>query len=151
MAIQMRKNPMRRRTSWPDISRSQASRIYVDRRLRRSHRGCQYLISLIVGLWVWLMPGLIAQAAPAADVGASVFTTQCAACHAAGGNIIRRGKNLKLKALSRNHVDSLETIKQLVIEGKGNMSAYGDRLSEGEIDAVSAYVLAQAQAGWPQN
>ncbi|MBE9032791.1 c-type cytochrome [filamentous cyanobacterium LEGE 11480] len=99
------------------------------------------------------MPGAMAPAVAATglELGATVFEAQCAACHVGGGNIIRRGKNLKSKALERNHVDTLELVKQLVIEGKGNMSAYGDRLTEAEIDAVSAYVLAQAAAGWPGN
>ena len=39
-----------------------------------------------------------------------VFTANCAGCHAKGGNILRRGKTLKTKALKRNHRDSAEAI-----------------------------------------
>ncbi len=80
--------------------------------------------------------------------GAQVFTAHCAGCHVNGGNIVRRGKTLKLKALEKNQVDSLGAIAQLVTHGKGIMSAYQDRLTEDEIQAVSAYVLEQAKAGW---
>ena len=65
-----------------------------------------------------------------------------------GGNIIRRGKNLKAKALKRNHVDSQDAIVSLVTHGKGNMSAYGDRLTTEEIAAVSQYVLEKAATNW---
>jgi cytochrome c6 len=80
--------------------------------------------------------------------GAQVFSAHCVGCHVNGGNIVRRGKNLKLKTLQRNHVDSLEAIGEIVANGRGIMSAYGDRLSEQEIADVSAYVLQQAEQGW---
>jgi cytochrome c6 len=80
--------------------------------------------------------------------GAQIFEAQCAGCHVGGGNIIRRGKNLKLKTLQKNHVDTVEAITALVTAGKGNMSAYGDRITAMEINDVSAYVLTQAEQGW---
>lgn len=80
--------------------------------------------------------------------GAQVFSVHCAGCHVNGGNIVRRGKNLKLKTLQRNQVDSIEAIAQIVTNGKGIMSAYGDRLTPEEIQAVAAYVLEQAEQGW---
>jgi cytochrome c6 len=86
----------------------------------------------------------------AADLqpGAQVFEMQCAGCHINGGNIIRRGKNLKQKALEKNGYASVEAIAQIVTNGKNNMSAYGDRLTPDQIQAVSNYVLDQAQRGW---
>lgn len=86
----------------------------------------------------------------AADLGNGerVFEVQCAGCHANGSNIVRRGKNLKQKALQRNGVDTVEAIADLVTNGKNNMSAYKDRLSEAEIADVSAYVLDRAAADW---
>jgi cytochrome c6 len=110
----------------------------------------QYLVSLILTLWIWLSSGSIAQATETAlAIGSTIFQTECAACHQGGGNIIRRGKNLKLKTLERNHVETIEAIQALVTQGKGNMSAYGDRLTAAEITAVSEYVLAQAAQNWP--
>ncbi|MBD2048099.1 c-type cytochrome [Coleofasciculus sp. FACHB-64] len=80
--------------------------------------------------------------------GAKIFSVHCAGCHLNGGNIIRRGKNLKLKALKRNDMDNVDAIASIVANGKNNMSAYKDRLTEQEIQAVSAYVLEQAEKGW---
>jgi cytochrome c6 len=80
--------------------------------------------------------------------GAKIFSVECAGCHVNGGNIIRRGKTLKLKALKRNGVDSLEDIASLVTNGKNIMSAYKDRLSQQQIQDVSAYVLEQAAKDW---
>ncbi len=80
--------------------------------------------------------------------GESLFSVQCAACHANGGNIIRRGKNLKQKALLRNGYGEVEAIAQLITQGKGAMPAYAERLSEGEIRAIAQYVQQQAAAGW---
>jgi cytochrome c6 len=42
----------------------------------------------------------------------------------------------------------LDAIVSLVTLGKGNMSAYGDRMTPEEIQTVSAYVLAQADRNW---
>ena len=86
--------------------------------------------------------------AEASDSGGELFTANCAGCHPKGGNIIRRGKNLKAKALNRNRVDSQEAIVSLVTGGKGIMPAYRDRLTAEEIDAVSHYVLEQAATDW---
>jgi cytochrome c6 len=86
----------------------------------------------------------------AADTANSgkIFQANCAGCHAGGGNIIRRGKNLKSKALKKNQVDNLAAITQLVTNGKNNMPAYGDRLTATEIEAVSQYVLERAASNW---
>lgn len=106
----------------------------------------------ILCLWLSIVPA--AQAATASSVAKTptdaqeLFTVQCAGCHPGGGNIIRRGKTLKLKALKRNRVDSEDAISTLITEGKGIMSAYGDRLSPEEIDLLAAYVWGQAQTNW---
>ena len=86
--------------------------------------------------------------AEAASDGAMLFEANCAGCHPKGGNIIRRGKTLKLKALTRQHVDSVEAIATLVTQGKGLMSAYADTLTPQEIQSVSEYVWAKAQSNW---
>ncbi|MEO1670704.1 MAG: c-type cytochrome [Cyanobacteria bacterium J06631_2] len=82
------------------------------------------------------------------DNGAAVFKANCAGCHAKGGNIVRRGKNLKLKTLHKRQVDTEAAISSLVTNGKGIMSAYGDKLTAAEIANVSAYVLERAEQGW---
>ncbi len=104
-------------------------------------------LGILCALWAltWSMPGAIAADL---DLGAKVFEVHCVGCHLKGGNIVRRGKTLQLRALQRNGVDTQEAIADLVTHGKNNMSAYGDRLTPEEIQAVSAYVLDRAQTGW---
>ncbi|MCU0570485.1 MAG: c-type cytochrome [Oculatellaceae cyanobacterium Prado106] len=80
--------------------------------------------------------------------GATLFENTCAGCHINGGNIIRRGKNLKLKTLQKNQMDSTEAIAQIITQGKGIMSAYGDRLTPEEIAVIATYVLEQAENDW---
>lgn len=111
------------------------------------------ILKRILGLvLVMLVEMAIACSTPAlaadAPNGAKIFETQCAGCHINGGNIIRRGKNLKQKALKKYGMDSVEAIANIVTNGQGNMSAYKDRLTAEEIQAVSAYVLKQAETGW---
>jgi cytochrome c6 len=108
--------------------------------------GFPVMLTIMVMLSGWMFT----PRAIAADLeqGAQVFGVHCVGCHVNGGNIVRRGKNLKLKTLQRNGLDSIEAISQLVTNGKGIMSAYGDRLTEAEIQAVSTYVLEQAKQGW---
>lgn len=111
---------------------------------------CKKLLIFLLGaLMVW--GAAMTSPVLAADIanGAKIFEVQCAGCHANGGNIVRRGKTLKLKALQRNQVDTQAAIATLVTNGKANMSAYKDRLSQAEIEDVSAYVLEMAQKNWP--
>lgn len=86
--------------------------------------------------------------AQAADNATKIFETNCAGCHINGGNIIRRGKNLKMNALKKNGMDSVEAITDIVTNGKNNMSAYKDRLTSQQIQEVATYVLQQAQNNW---
>ncbi|NJM97417.1 MAG: c-type cytochrome [Phormidesmis sp. RL_2_1] len=85
---------------------------------------------------------------PSESAGAALFTTQCAACHANGGNIVRRGKNLKQRAMSRNGYGEVGAIAALIAQGKGAMPAYADRLTEAEISAIAQYVHQQSLSGW---
>jgi cytochrome c6 len=77
-----------------------------------------------------------------------LFEFNCAGCHPNGSNIIRRGKNLQLKALKRNKLDSVDAIASFVSLGKNNMPSYKERLSQQQILEVSHYVLSQAEKGW---
>ncbi|WP_138505575.1 cytochrome c6 PetJ [Nostoc sp. PA-18-2419] len=88
--------------------------------------------------------------ANAADIvnGEQIFSIHCAGCHINGGNIVRRGKNLKKPALHKYGMDSIEAVSSIVTNGKSNMSAYKDRLSEQQIQDVAAYVIEQAEKGW---
>jgi cytochrome c6 len=106
------------------------------------------LIVLISSLMVWAIAWTPHVLAADTANGVKLFEVHCAGCHANGGNIVRWNKTLKLRALEKNQVNTLEAIATLVANGKANMSAYKDRLTPTEIEAVSAYVLQQAQQGW---
>ncbi|MEM9448874.1 MAG: c-type cytochrome [Cyanobacteria bacterium P01_E01_bin.6] len=125
----------------------------------RRHQRFLVIIGFVFCLWAWLIvPPSFADpisastthaelASPSPD-GATLFDINCAGCHANGGNIIRRGKNLRMKALTKNQMDSVDAIAHIVTVGKRPMSAYGDKLSAEEIQAVSRYVLARAEQDW---
>ncbi|HEY9734851.1 MAG TPA: c-type cytochrome [Trichocoleus sp.] len=105
---------------------------------------------ILVGLTlVWQPAAVLAEpvGAPATSA-AQLFELHCAGCHPGGGNIVRRGKTLKQKALARNKVDTEDAIASLIYNGKGIMSAFGNRLSEAEIESLAHYVLEQAAADW---
>ncbi len=79
---------------------------------------------------------------------AALFELHCAGCHPNGSNIIRRGKSLQPKALKRHGVDSVGAIATLITQGKGLMSAYGDRLTPEQIQTLADYVWQQSQSHW---
>jgi cytochrome c6 len=102
---------------------------------------------LIIALWATLAVPVWA-ADQAAAQPAALFEVHCAGCHLNGGNIVRRGKTLKLKALQQNSADSIAAIATIVANGKNNMSAYRDKLTAPQIDALAHYVLDRATKGW---
>jgi cytochrome c6 len=107
------------------------------------------LLTLVL-VTFWLLTSTFTLSANAVNTanGTQIFSVHCAGCHINGGNIIRRGKNLKKQALKKYGMDSIEAVKSIVTNGKNNMSAYKDRLSEQEIQDVAAYVLEQAERNW---
>ncbi len=75
-----------------------------------------------------------------AAAGKEVFTSNCAGCHtlADAGTNGTQGPNLdELKP-------SESTVQSQVTNGGGGMPAFGDRLSEEQIQAVAAYVSSVA-------
>jgi cytochrome c6 len=67
-----------------------------------------------------------------------------------GGNIIRRGKTLKLAALERQGLASTEAIAAIAANGLRQMGGYGTVLGQPGVEQVADYVWQQAQAGWPK-
>ncbi|WP_396094858.1 MULTISPECIES: c-type cytochrome [unclassified Cyanobium] len=125
------------------------------------------LLSLLVGLLLLLAlilpPAALGFPGPAfalealdsevarRDTGGRLFEAHCIGCHAQGGNIIRRGKTLKLAALERNGAANPAVIATIAAAGIGQMGGYGEALGDGGADAVAAWVWQQAQAGWPRS
>jgi cytochrome c6 len=114
------------------------------------------LLALLVSVWVlWPRPvfGVDLLVAPP-DLearGASLFAQHCVGCHLNGGNVIRRGKTLRLAALKRAGLEGPEAIARVAALGQGQMGGYGTVLGEDGAQAVGAWVWSQALADWPKS
>ena len=84
------------------------------------------------------------------DTGKQLFLKHCSGCHINGGNIIRRGKTLKMSDLKRRGLDDPEAIARVTREGIGIMSGYNDSLKKGEDIIISNWIFEQAQKAWVQ-
>ena len=80
--------------------------------------------------------------------GAKIFSTNCAACHMNGRNVVAAAKTLKKEALEKYSMNSLEAIVNQVHNGKNAMPAFKNRLNDKQIEDVASYVLEQAEKGW---
>ena len=80
----------------------------------------------------------------AADVahGEQVFSSNCAACHIGGGNVVNGQRTLQqddLKAYLANYNDGHEeAIAYQVANGENGMPAFGPKLSDADIADVAA-------------
>jgi cytochrome c6 len=124
----------------------------------RLRRWWMVALALILVWWIfWPRPALGLEAASEgavaiqADNGATLFAQHCAGCHWNGGNVIRRGKTLKLAALRRAGLEGPEALARVAALGQGQMSGYEDRLGPGGADAVGRWVWNQALADWPKS
>ena len=111
------------------------------------------LLTLLLALIVVLAPQRPALAISAdLERGEQIFSTNCAACHMGGGNVIRASRTLKMRDLNSHleayQQDPLEAIEHSIEDGKNAMPAYADKLSEDDIIAVATYVEQQAELGW---
>ena len=86
------------------------------------------------------------------EQGEQIFSSNCAACHMGGGNVIRANRSLKIRDLNAHleeyQQDPLEAIELPIEAGKNAMPSYEGKLSEAEIIAVATYVEQQAELGW---
>jgi cytochrome c6 len=80
--------------------------------------------------------------------GAKIFSSNCAACHIGGGNVVMAMKTLKKSALEKYGMNSLEAITTQVTKGKNAMPAFAGRLKPEQIEDVATYVLQQAEKDW---
>ncbi|MGF1524731.1 MAG: cytochrome c6 PetJ [Leptolyngbyaceae cyanobacterium] len=107
----------------------------------------KFLVGVLSLVLCWLMVAAPASAADLAQ-GSQVFSSNCAACHAGGNNVVNAAKTLKIDALNQYEMASVEAIKYQVTNGKNAMPAFKGRLTDEQIDSVAAYVLDQAEKGW---
>jgi cytochrome c6 len=83
--------------------------------------------------------------------GGHLFELHCAGCHPRGGNIIRRGRTLRLADLQRQGIDGPEAVARIAAAGIGRMDGYGAVLGEGGAEPLGVWVWEQALADWPRN
>ena len=102
------------------------------------------LLAMAVLTFLWGAPAMAGDAAS----GASVFGANCAACHAAGRNVVNPQKTLQKGDLETYGMNTPEAIITQVTNGKNAMPAFAGRLSDKQIEDVAAYVLSQAEKGW---
>ena len=79
----------------------------------------------------------------AADSGADLFTSKCAACHGADGKgETTMGKNLKLKDLGSSEVQSKSDadLTTIISDGKKPMPGYKGKLTDAEIQGLVKYI-----------
>ena len=81
--------------------------------------------------------GTSAGPVPQQDLGRTVYAENCAACHgrSGGGGM---GPKLADGAVVERYPDVADH-RAVVVNGRGAMPAWGDRLSDAEIDAVVRY------------
>lgn len=109
-------------------------------------------MQLFIILFSAIVLGILSLTSPAiaADLanGAKVFSANCAACHAGGGNVVNAARTLKKADLEAAGMASIEAIQTQIINGKGAMPSFQGRLTTEQIADVAAYVLDQAEKGW---
>lgn len=111
------------------------------------------LLTLLLALIVVIAPqGPAFAISTDLERGEQIFSTNCAACHMGGGNVIRASRTLKMRDLNSHleayQQDPLEAIEHSIEDGKNAMPAYAGKLSEDDIIAVATYVEQQAELGW---
>merc|ERR550525_2140964 len=104
---------------------------------------------LAVGAALGLLAAMAAaRPALAADLenGEGVFQGNCAACHAGGNNSIKAEKTLRKEALEQYLTGgyNIDAIKTQVMNGKGSMPAFGEKLGPDDVEDVANYVFDQA-------
>ena len=102
------------------------------------------LLAMMTLTFLWGAPAMAGDAAS----GASVFSANCAACHAGGRNVVNPQKTLQKSDLDAYGMSSEEAIITQVTNGKNAMPAFAGRLTDKQIEDVAAYVLAQSEKGW---
>ncbi|MBL6800396.1 MAG: c-type cytochrome [Synechococcus sp. BS307-5m-G37] len=112
------------------------------------------LLALLLSIGLSLMGAFPASALsnPDPEHGAQLFSTNCAACHMGGGNVISASRTLSQTDLQAHlesyGMDPLEAIEHQIENGKNAMPAYEGKLSDQDIADVAAYVERQAEQGW---
>jgi mono/diheme cytochrome c family protein len=99
----------------------------------------------ILRIGVLVGTALLAHVAPAraqsaADAGREIYAEHCAQCH--GERLLATGAAPDLKLL---RADQRARFDQMVRDGKGQMPAWLGMITDGDIDAIWAYIQSRAE------
>ena len=85
---------------------------------------------------------------PAANSAASTYKTNCVSCHAQNGRGSAVGKSLHAADFHAMQVQqqSDAQLADVIAQGRGNMPAFGTRLSSDQIDALVKYIRTLGKA-----
>ena len=73
--------------------------------------------------------------------GEKLFSMYCIACHAGGNNVIIPEKNLKKETLENLGINNSASLIYQIRNGKNGLPAFGGRLKQKEIEAISEFLL----------
>jgi mono/diheme cytochrome c family protein len=87
-------------------------------------------------------------AQPANNSAASIYKTNCVSCHGQDGRGSAVGKSLHAADFHSAQVQqqSDAQLADVVAEGRGNMPAFGTRLSKDQINALVKYIRTLSKA-----
>ena len=100
-------------------------------------------LATFLGATAWLGFG-----EPANSAAANTYKTNCVSCHGQDGRGSAVGKSLHAADFHSAQVQkqSDAQLAGVVAEGRGNMPAFGTRLSTDQIDALVKYIRSLAKA-----
>jgi mono/diheme cytochrome c family protein len=85
---------------------------------------------------------------PANNSAASTYKTNCVSCHGRDGRGSAVGRSLHAADFHSAQVQQQSDVQlaDVVADGRGNMPAFGTRLSKDQIDALVKYIRTLAKA-----
>ena len=111
----------------------------------------RHFLSIALAAFIALISPSLVSAADLAH-GEQIFSSNCAACHIGGGNVVNGQRTLQqddLKAYLADYNEGHEeAITYQVTNGKNGMPSFGAKLSATDIADVAGYVESQSAKGW---
>ena len=101
---------------------------------------CYWTAFAVMALFISLQGTVLA--APQDQTGQTLFNRNCGTCHSQNGTPTAVGKSLNAPDLGSAPVQNQPNaqLEQIISNGKDNMPAFKDKLSQTEIDSLVAYV-----------
>ena len=110
--------------------------------LRRWRPGRRVRTAMLVGWCCAVLGHPAAVAAAASSDAATIYNESCVGCHGPDGSGTPLGKSRKVRDLHAPEVRSMSAgaLAEVIGNGRGNMPAFGKKLSEADIAKLVQYV-----------